>query len=727
VTDRAAVRAWLVAIGAISMLGQVALLRELEVAFFGSELIYVLALGVWLAWTALGAAVGGRGWRPSATAVRLLLLGLAAALPASVVFSRGLRGLFGAVPGAYLPFAQQLAGLTLALLPVGVALGLLFQCAARRYVGDGRTLAGAYVAESVGAVAGGLSATLLLQCGVQNWTAALLAAALALAAACLPCGERRPRGFRSVAATLGALLIFAFGLGGPLDRGMTRWNHPALVATQDTPYGRVTVDAMRGLVSVFNNDALAFDNQGTAAEEFVHVAALSVASPRRALVLGGGVAGLLRELLRHRPLTVDYVELDRAFLDAVAPSLDPRDREALEDPAVTVHIADPRRFLDSANSYDLILVGMPEPDSGQANRYYTREFFYRCRDRLDDRGLLALRLRASENLWTPLQAHRLGSVHRALREAFQETLAVPVGSGILLLGSPSSFPRAPDLLVQRLEARGLDSPLVIPAYLDYLFTNDRFTEAAARLARTVAPINSDLRPVCYPYTLLIWLSAFYPALAQAELPQASLASLAYSPALILGLLVLGVALIVARRRPMVRRAALAATAGLVGMIVEASVLLHYQTNHGVLFRDIGLLLTSFMVGLALGAEIVDRRARRRRAGEGSSRTDGWLALAAFVVAALAAAALLGSGAAPGLLGTGLLLVLAGALVAAIFAHASLRGVPEQRGVISPLYAADLAGGCAGSLLASLVLVPLLGLPAAVVCAAALALAAMLLV
>ncbi|MBU1936218.1 hypothetical protein KKG05_02385, partial [bacterium] len=47
-------------IGFISILGQVALLRELAVAFFGSELIYLLAIAFWLIWTGLGALISRR-------------------------------------------------------------------------------------------------------------------------------------------------------------------------------------------------------------------------------------------------------------------------------------------------------------------------------------------------------------------------------------------------------------------------------------------------------------------------------------------------------------------------------------------------------------------------------------------------------------------------------------------------------------------------------------------
>ena len=42
-------------VGVVSIAAQVVLLRELNVAAFGVELVYILALGVWLAATALGA------------------------------------------------------------------------------------------------------------------------------------------------------------------------------------------------------------------------------------------------------------------------------------------------------------------------------------------------------------------------------------------------------------------------------------------------------------------------------------------------------------------------------------------------------------------------------------------------------------------------------------------------------------------------------------------------
>jgi predicted membrane-bound spermidine synthase len=72
-----------------------------------------------------------------------------------------------------------------------------------------------------------------------------------------------------------------------------------------------------------------------------------------------------------------------------------------------------------------------------------------------------------------------------------------------------------------------------------------------------------------------------------------------------------------------------------------------------------------------------------------------------------------------------ILCLCGALVAGLFGYASRMGVDDQGAVVSPLYAADLLGGCLGSFLAGLLLLPLLGAGATAAGMALLALAAIL--
>jgi hypothetical protein len=73
----------------------------------------------------------------------------------------------------------------------------------------------------------------------------------------------------------------------------------------------------------------------------------------------------------------------------------------------------------------------------------------------------------------------------------------------------------------------------------------------------------------------------------------------------------------------------------------------------------------------------------------------------------------------------LLLFVAGSLVASLFAYASLIGGEAQQRLVTPLYAADILGGCAASLLGSIFLVPFFGMELTAGVAAILALLALL--
>ena len=85
----------LAAAGLLSMLAQVVILRELVAALFGVELLYVVALGAWLAGTAAGALLGRRAaGRRAVVAVAVLTLG--ALTLAELCFIRTAGALAGA-------------------------------------------------------------------------------------------------------------------------------------------------------------------------------------------------------------------------------------------------------------------------------------------------------------------------------------------------------------------------------------------------------------------------------------------------------------------------------------------------------------------------------------------------------------------------------------------------------------------------------------------------------
>jgi len=367
---------------------------------------------------------------------------------------------------------------------------------------------------------------------------------------------------------------------------------------------------------------------------------------------------------------------------------------------------------ESSASYDLILIGMPEPSSGQTNRFYTQEFFRECAARLNPGGVIGLRLYTAENFWTPQLTRRTASIHRALASVLPELLVLP-GTTTVITASRAPLPRSPDILNERLRTREIHARLITPPYIRYLFTNDRRFDLEKRLRETEVPMNTDIRPVCYPYAVMIWLARFFPGMALTDLP--GFGTEAKGSGIIWWLIGLGLPLLflVSRLRSAWRRTVLVAVAGFIGIVFEAVLILSYQAREGVLYQDIGFLLMAFMAGLALGAWILNEAIRWTGIRHRRTRWWGVGLLAGFCILGIAAARTIAGESPGGLVPTATLLAAAGFLVAGILAYAGLYKIRDQKQVIAPLYAADLLGGCLGSLLGSLVLIPFLGIDATI--------------
>lgn len=698
----------LIAIGIISILGQVVLLRELHVALYGVELIYLLALGIWLFWTATGALIGRRIASPSQNHIATLFILFSICIPLDILFIRSSRLVFGGIPGAYLNFFKQFAVAIISLFPAGLISGLLFQWTAKAYVADNRTLASAYAIESAGGLTGGLLSTLLIMWGTSNFSAALLCA---LMAAIIPLflltRSKIPVRYNAGFLLL-CIFVILFWKAPLLDQRMTSWNHPNLLASSDSPYGRVTVTKRYNQISVFENDALAFETEGTDAEYFCHLTALQHPNPRTVLILGGGLEGLMTEITKYHPRRIDYVELNPVMLNMVQRHLPADISKSLHAPNTQVILADPRQYLKNSCTYDLILVGMPEPASGQANRFYTREFFEQISGKLNPGGIVGFRIRTAENLWTAPLIRRNASIYNALQAVFPHVLFLP-GTINIVTASHTPLPRSPEIMSHRLQDMNIVTKLISPNYITYLFTNDRFMEIHDLLGKEKLPPNTDIRPVCYQYAFMIWLSKFFPRMVHVDVSSIMDKIFFKPPTSLILWIGLPLLFLLSRFRPVVRRAMLVAAAGFMGMVVETILILYYQVKHGVLYQDIGLLLMSFMAGLALGAIIIKQVMTRAIMNPPFSRWYGIGLLTGFCLLCAFTAMAMTQSVSPELIVISFLLASTGFLTAGIFAYASLHEIDDQKKVISPLYAADLIGGCIGSLFGSLILIPLAGM------------------
>jgi spermidine synthase len=688
-------------LGVSAVMTQLVLMRELLGAFSGNELVFGISLGSWLLLTGAGTWLGRSSARLKDPA-RTLVVGLVlvAIIPLmQVVAVRVLRD-FVFLRGAAVGVTGTVLGSLALLFPFCLVSGALLTLAcalldsrvARR---EGASAIGrVYVADSLGSIGGGILFSFVLVPWLDHFALLCFPAALnLLLAIALARHFRRRRLLAStviVAAGL-ALHVTLIDADG-ITTAIQHWGQPT-VFRANSPYGRLVVTDDSGQLTFYENGVPVISTHNIdQVEETVHYAMSQRPDARQVLLLGGGVAGTAREILRYGVGEVTYVEIDPLIITAGRRFLP----ENLADARIKTVATDGRRFVQQTGGrYDVVIVDVPDPSTSQLNRFYTAEFYAEVRRILTPDGVLAFALGHYENYVSPGLARLLASAHRTLRLSFGQVRMIPGGRVFFLASDGPLFLD----IVARLEQRGLATKLVNRHYLDAMLAPDRLADLDRAVAQP-AEINTDFSPALYYYYLRHWLSQF--TVRTGFLGGVLLVLLT---AYLLGL----------RTVPRVIFAA-----GFAAAALEVVLLLGFQVLYGSLYRQVGLVVTAFMAGLAVGAWRVNRRLDRKAiAGFSPIRLllllscaiAGLAVLLPFILPQLGRLDVLTGSV---LVGQGVVLLLTfllAALVGGQFPLAGATGSGEAAVTAARLYSADLVGAALGALLVSTLLIPLLGVTA----------------
>lgn len=482
--------ALLVATGLLGIAYEVLVVRVLAQVAENTVYTFAIVLAVYLAGTALGAAVVQRlrpHWSPHAV---LLALGAACGL--------GTASLWGA-PALKQALVQAGGGMAwaltaeaaIALLAFGaptLVMGALFSLLAARAVAGGLGLGRALAFNTLGAAAApALAGVLLLPAaGPKAALLAVCAGYVALAAGRL---WRQPR-FGLVAGALAALALWAPPLAFvEVPEG------GSLRLLREGAMGVVTVVRSADGVDVLRIDHKAQEGSSHAVVADARQALLPVLlhpGPRQALFLGLGTGITASAAAADRALQVQVVELLPDVAEAARlfqPAwLAPAER-------LDVRVADARRHVRAGSaSLDLVVADNFHPARSGSGSLYTVEHFAAVRARLKADGVFCQ--------WLPLHQMdlpTLRSVVAAFLAVFPDANAMLATHSLEtpVLGLVAGPLPAPSLVQARLQSTTLEldpADFGLPDAWAVLGSFVAGPQALARLAAG-APVNTDDRPV----------------------------------------------------------------------------------------------------------------------------------------------------------------------------------------------------------------------------------------
>ncbi len=705
--------------GLVSVLVQTLLVRELLMIFYGNELTIAFMISAWLLWGAVGSIAGA--WRmrrhsPTMSQYAGCQIMIALILPLELLLMRGLKPAMGIPVGELTDPLTILALSLVALAPVGLVNGYQFTIAGRILSqfkseadgGAGRIYGLDAIGDMVGAAVFGYVCVRYFSPLVTVLAASFLST---MSATALLFGMKR-----RVAAALGGLLALLFAAGAvflPIqkyDLGTRAWNWPKLtvVGTATSIHGDISIVKYGSIYSIYENGLLSFSLPlKLEAEEQAHLTMVQTPEPRRVLIFGGALPGVLHEIIKYPVQEVYYVEPNPALIQLVQPFLEAPDRAALADPRLRIVIGDGRAFVKKwrGTKFDVAIVNAGDPVTLFINRFYTVDFFEELAAIMSGQGVIRVAISSKEAYLSGPVRNYNGSIYHTLKQAFPYVRAIPGDRLVLLASQDSSYlSLVPQVITRRLEDRRVVPEFISQGYLESILLPHQIGFVRDALETALPPgLNRDLRPIAFSYGLAYWSTYFRPWVRQSL----DLLRRIRFPWLAALFAAMFAAALVFRNRRENTLVVVSGVMGFQGMAAVIMAVLFYEMLFGYVHHRIGLLIAGFMLGLFLGTVAARRKFLLRPGDKLLVSLFGslfyWFAFA------------WGLGSCKGMTASPLfsefspvLTLMPGIMVGAAFS--ATNQLLSQAGERLPkLYAADLVGGCFGGLITSLVLIPNHGL------------------
>ncbi|MBD3270986.1 MAG: FMN-binding protein [Elusimicrobia bacterium] len=614
-------------LGFFYAISQVVVLREFLVIFYGNEIFIGITLGFWLLWIGVGSfmyALAGDRLRDNQRFFIFLQILLPLALLAQIIGIRTVRYVINAPAAEILPLGVSLFFTFLLTMPVGILIGCIFPVSCREYAREsGATIASirsVYILETLGSVAGGLIFSFILAGTVHHVLLVLCLASglyvnLLIYMHARACESRILRWLVTMfALALCIILIFKPFRMHIIDSiDQMRWKsiQPYLehVASADSRYQHLAMGKRNNQYSLIGDGKIITSFPETIKHRN-DAAAIMAQKPdaRNLLVIGGGMDGLIAELLYYPVAMIDYVEHDPTLVSLTLPYLPEKDRSALDDERVSMYYMDARSFVQHralVDHYDSVIINLPDPVSAHMNRFYTKEFFNALKTIMHPGGIVRTSIVSTENYFAGDIAQYAGSVYRTVYSVFPYVAIAP-GTELVFFASDHASVVTDDyeVLADRYEKHCGTLNIFSAEAFRTIFPPERTGFMRRSLHASTAPINTDKKPITYYFTMLVW--SHFSGSEWVSMLEHIRKSRAWIFIIPLGVMVL-IRLVYAGLFPdtekhnAVNAYMAVLIMGFCSMAVQIMLILYYQALLGYIYERIGVVTAIFMGGLLCGA------------------------------------------------------------------------------------------------------------------------------
>jgi spermidine synthase len=564
-------------LGASSIIAQLLLFREIYSVVFSNELVFGILLSLWLMLSGIGTFIGRSLKHIQIVKSIKILHFLFAILPIISIFGIRFSRIFLFETGVMMDL-MEVTLLSLAwLAPYCIASGIALVFYST-LINENGSPAKVYFFDLIG---GGIGGIIFYFIFLQLFTSFDAVYLMLLINIHIPLLFNDGKKIK-VIVWIAAILVIALSEGIIInynDRSYQMlYPEQEVIATEDTPYGRLVITQTNEQYNFFEDGSLLFStNSVMENEEQVHFSLSQVDNIKNVLLISGGIAGMTDEVLKYGPKKIDYTEINASILD----HSDLSDAD-LSNPTINIFEIDGRKYIrNTKTDYDAILINLPSPMNAQLNRYYTIEFYHTAKKAMTKDAVLSIKLSSTANYLSPEQGLAQSVMYNTLKATFQNVMIMPgIYNYFIASDSDLTYDIIPGIIKMNIE-----NEYVNQYYYDLISIESRADFIMSNLDPT-APINMDFKPFAY-FSEINYLLSFFDD----------------NDLIILIIFIVPLILFSIKGNPI--NFGLFA-GGFAASSVQFIIILAFQVIYGYAYEFIALIFAFFMVGLAIGAKFSEK-------------------------------------------------------------------------------------------------------------------------
>jgi len=568
----------LLALGISSIITQLITIREFLSVFYGNELVMGIILANWFLLTGTGAYLGKYAGKLKDKILFLIICQtFISVLPFFyIVVIRILRNTVFPI-GTLIGITQIFLSSLLLLLPYCIVSGFLLAlfCVILKQQSMGKV----YFVDTTGGIIGGLLFSFIFIFILSPFQTSFFIMWINLTAALFLSVYFQIKHIKPIVILLllASFLIIFIDLNTITNK--VQYKNQEVIFQKNSIYGNIVITKTEEQLNFFENGIPLFTTDNTISnEETVHYVMSQHENPENILLISGGVAGTTNELLKYNIAKIDYVELDPLIIE-----LGKKYTSNLKNEKIHIINQDARLFVKrTIDKYDIVIIDLPDPSTAYLNRFYTVEFFTDIKKILNRDGVISLSLSSSGNYMARQVIQLDSALYNSLKTNFKNVIIIP-GYRDYFISSDNDLTYG---IGQKIKEKGINTEYVNDNYLTGILTKDRINYILGSIDKTVK-VNKDFNPVSYYYHLIYWFSQFR-----------------FNYYIFLIIILIAIVLYLTKIKPVPFAIF---TTGFAASSLEVILLIGFQILYGYVYHKIGIIITTFMLGLGIGSCYINKR------------------------------------------------------------------------------------------------------------------------